>query len=167
MFRIITLKQKKFSQSDPVLIRPKLSSVLIQSDLVLLISIAWYDSGKVCTLAAQAFESRQSGALTRMKVLPGTTLTKRTCNRCGSLEKRGDVVATSRVALHWKCSFHMPSTWKWPEMKMYLDLNLAAFQYNDGFGCYHFYWNRSGLELMIFFWNSSQLSVQLRDCRLL
>jgi len=52
MFRIITLKQQKFSQSDPVqirqfsnklqsdpvLIRPKLASVLNQSDPVLLCS---------------------------------------------------------------------------------------------------------------------------------
>ena len=50
MFRIITLKQHRFSQSDPVLIRqfskklqsdpvlilPKLASVLIQSDPVLI-----------------------------------------------------------------------------------------------------------------------------------
>jgi len=50
MFKIITLKQEKFSQSnpvlilqiskkfqsDPVLIRPKLASVLIQSDPVLI-----------------------------------------------------------------------------------------------------------------------------------
>jgi len=35
-FRIITLKQQKFPQSDPVLIRPKLASVLIQSDPVLI-----------------------------------------------------------------------------------------------------------------------------------
>jgi len=50
MFKIITLKQENFSQSDPVpirqnskklqsepvLIRPKLASVLIQSDPVLI-----------------------------------------------------------------------------------------------------------------------------------
>ena len=35
-----------------------------------------------------------------MKVVPGTTFTKRTCNRCGSLQKREDVVATYRLALH-------------------------------------------------------------------
>ena len=51
----------------------------------------------------------------------------------------------------------------------YLDLawNLATFQYIDGFGCYHFCLTRFGLELMIFFWNSLQLSVQFWDCRLL
>jgi len=73
-----------------------------------------------------------------MKVVPGRTFTKRTCNRCGSLQKREDVVATSRLALHWMCGFHMPNTWKWPEMKMYLNLNLATFQCIDGFGCHHF-----------------------------
>jgi len=35
-----------------------------------------------------------------LKAVPGTTFTKRTCNRCGSLQKRWDVVATSRFALH-------------------------------------------------------------------
>jgi len=34
--RIITLKQQNFVQSDPVLIRPKLASVLIQSYPVLI-----------------------------------------------------------------------------------------------------------------------------------
>jgi len=48
--------------------------------------------------------------------------------------------------------FRMPNTWKWPEMNMYLDLNLATFQSVDGFGCYHFCLNRFGLELIIFFW---------------
>jgi len=41
-----------------------------------------------------------------------------------------------------------------------LDLNLATFQYIDGFGCYYFCLNRFGLELIISFWTSSQLSVQ-------
>jgi len=61
--------------------------------------------------------------------------------------------------------FCMPNTWKWPEMNMYLDLdlNLATFQHIDGFGCYHFCLNRFGLELMIFFWTSSQLSVNFRS----
>jgi len=50
---------------------------------------------------------------------------------------------------------------------MYLDLYLAAFQYIDGLGYYHFYLNRFGLELIIFFWTLSQLSVQFWDYRLL
>ena len=55
IFKIITLKQEKFSrtdpvlihqistklQSDPILIRPKLASVLIQSDPVLICAYLW------------------------------------------------------------------------------------------------------------------------------
>jgi len=55
IFRIITLKQQKFSQSypvvilqfwkklqyDPVLIRPKLASVLVQSWSVLISALCW------------------------------------------------------------------------------------------------------------------------------
>ena len=52
------------------------------------------------------------------------------------------------------------------EHVQYLDLNLATFQHMDGFGCYHFCLNRFGLELMMFFCASSQLSVQFWDCRL-
>ena len=62
--------------------------------------------------------------------------------------------------------FRMPNTWKLPERNMYLDLNLATFQYID-FGCYHFCLNRFGLELIIFFWTLSQISVQFWDYRLL
>ena len=54
-----------------------------------------------------------------------------------------------------------------PEMNMYLDLHLATFQSIDGFGCYHFCLNRFGLELIIFFWTSSQLLVQFWYYRLL
>ena len=46
-------------------------------------------------------------------------------------------------------------------------LNLAASYYFDGFGCYHFCLTRFRLELMIFFWTSSQHSVQFWECRLL
>jgi len=35
-----------------------------------------------------------------VKVVPGATFRKRTCNRCGSLQKRGDVVSTFQLALH-------------------------------------------------------------------
>ena len=49
----------------------------------------------------------------------------------------------------------------------YLDLNLATFQHIDGFWCYHFCLSTFGLELVIFFWTSSHLSVQFWDCRLL
>ena len=76
------------------------------------------------------------------------------CNRCESLQKWGDVVANSQLALHWKCGFRMPIAQYMKmtgEMNMYLDLNLATFQYIDGSGCYHFYLNRFGLEFIIFF----------------
>ena len=61
-----------------------------------------------------------------VKVVPGATFTKRTCNRCGSLQKRGDVVGTFQLELHWKCGFHMLNTWQWQDMNMYLYLNLAT-----------------------------------------
>ena len=86
-----------------------------------------------------------------VKVVPGATFTKRTCSRCGSLQKRGDVVGTFQLALHWKCGFHMLNTWKWPDMNMYLYLNVAKFQYIDGFGCYHFWLNRIELEFIFSF----------------
>jgi len=35
-----------------------------------------------------------------VEVVPGVTFPKRTCNRCGSLQKRGDVVGTFQLALH-------------------------------------------------------------------
>jgi len=34
---------------------------------------------------------------------------------------------------------------------VHLDLNLATFQYIDGFRCYHIWLKRFGLELIIFF----------------
>jgi len=46
---------------------------------------------------------------------------------------------------------------------MHVDLNLATFQYLDVFGCYHFCLNRFELELIIFYWTSSQLLVQFWD----
>jgi len=161
-----------------------------------------------------------------VKVVLGATFTKRMWGRCGSLQKGGDVVATSQLMLRRKCdspqmgcaqrathkyirheqaiiewsrqvisiiacchsvklcalavrgflittqviyflAFRMPNTWKWPKMNMYVDLNLARFQYIDGFGCYHFCLNRFGLELNIFFWTLSQISLQFWDYRLL
>jgi len=78
--------------------------------------VAWCDSGKLWALAARPFQSQQRCFDQSVKVVPGTTFTKGTCNRCGSLQKRGNVVATSPLALHWKCVFRMPNTWKWPEI---------------------------------------------------
>ena len=70
--------------------------------------------------------------------------------------RSGFPTATQEINFH---AFLMPNKWKWPEMNMYLvlDLNLATFQYIDWFGCYHFCLTRFGLELMIFFSTSSQL----------
>ena len=39
-----------------------------------------------------------------VKVVPSADFTKRTCDRCGSLLKGGDVVATSPLPLHWMCN---------------------------------------------------------------
>jgi len=162
-----------------------------------------------------------------VKVVPDATFTKRMCDRCGSLQKGVDVVATSQLILLWKCDSPQmrcaqmaTHKYMWREqaiiewsrqvisiiacghsvklcalavrgfwsqhkkytalsfaclilyMKMsrdelYLDLNLATFQYINGFGCYHFCVNRLGLEVIIFFWTLSQLSVLFWDYRLL
>jgi len=53
-------------------------------------------------------------------------------------------------------------------MNMYLDLdlNLATFQYIDGFRCYHFCLAGLRWELMIFVSTSSQHSVEFWDYRL-
>ena len=129
--------------------------------------VAGCNNGKLCAHASLPFQSQQSGSLTRVwrswQVQPSQ---KRTCNRCGSLQKWREVVGTIQLMLHWKCGFRVLNTWKWPDMNMYLYLNLATFQYIDGLGCYHFLLNRIGLKLIIFVW-SSQLSFQFRDCRLL
>jgi len=49
------------------------------------------------------------------------------------------LIATQEI---YSIVFRMPNTWKWPELNMNLDLNLATFQYIDGFRCYHFCLNR-------------------------
>jgi len=105
-----------------------------------------------------------------VKVVSGATFTKRTCSkkeRAVHLQKRGYVFGTFQFALHWKCGFRMLNAWNGLDMNMYLYLNLVTFQYIDEFGCYHFCLNRIGLELNIFFWTSSQLSLQFCNCRLL
>jgi len=48
-----------------------------------------------------------------VKIVPSTTFAKRTCDRCSSLWKRGDVVATSPLALRWMCdSSWMRFVWR-------------------------------------------------------
>jgi len=73
-----------------------------------------------CLLPVWSFVHLLLGLSNHNKVVlwPGTTFTKRTCNGCGSLQKREDVVATCRLALHWQCGFRMANTWKWLEMNM-------------------------------------------------
>jgi len=54
---------------------------------------------KLCALAAQALQSQQSGAVSDqdVNVVPGASFIKK--DRCGSLQKGGDVVALSQLAL--------------------------------------------------------------------
>jgi len=40
-----------------------------------------------------------------VKVVPGAKFTKRMCDRCASLQKGGDVVATSQFMLRWQVRF--------------------------------------------------------------
>ena len=48
-----------------------------------------------------------------VKVVRSTAFTQRTCDRCGSLWKGGDVVATSPVVLRWLCdSPRMGCAWR-------------------------------------------------------
>jgi len=56
-------------------------------------------SVKLCALAAQALQSQQSGAVSDqdVNVVPGASFIKK--DRCGSLQKGGDVVALSQLAL--------------------------------------------------------------------
>ena len=58
-------------------------------------------NAKLCAHAARAFRLQQSGAVTRMSRLCQVQTEKRTCNRCGSLQNGGDVIATSRLVLRW------------------------------------------------------------------
>ena len=53
--------------------------------------------------------------------------------------------------------FHSPNT-----CNIYLDLNLATFQYIDGFWCFFFAWTDFDWNWQ-FFWTLSQLSVQFWD----
>ena len=92
---------------------------------------------KLCAHAALPFHSQQSGALTRMWRWCQVQPSQKERAIGVVIAKREDAVATSQLALHWKCGFRVLNAWKWPEMNMYLDLNLATFHYVDGFGCYH------------------------------
>jgi len=132
--------------------------------------VGWCNSGKLSALAAQPFQSRRSGALTRMwrwrQVQPSQKELA-----IGAVHSKNEGMLLQ--LLSWRCiesvvfACPLPSTWRWPEVNMCMEINLVTFQYIDGFGCYHFCLNRNGLELIIFFCTSGPLSVQFWDCRLL
>jgi len=65
-----------------------------------------------------------------VKVVSCITFTKKRYNRCGSLQKRGGVIATSPLALHWKCGFRMPNQ-RWSRSRSELQPELA-FQAGAG-----------------------------------
>ena len=63
--------------------------------------VAWCHNVKLCTLADRPFQSQKMWCCEQdVKVVPGATFTKRTCDRCNSLQKGEDVVVTSQLALH-------------------------------------------------------------------
>ena len=96
----------------------------------------------------------------------------RFCSLCGKpFFLANDVTMTSQVGeTYLKMCRHVL------QIQWYLRLLSRSFRsdvmvahmftgHYDGFGCYHFCLTRFGLELMIIFWNSSQISVQFWDCR--
>jgi len=129
--------------------------------------VAWCDSVKVCALAALPVQSQQSGALTRMW---------RWCQAKPSQKER------AIGAVCWKnkgccCNLSVGVALKvWflhaQYVKMTRDDHVLGFKSYD-ISIYWLIWklsfclNRIGLEWMIFFWTSSQLSFQFWDCRLL
>ena len=62
--------------------------------------VACCHGAKICAHATRGFQSHQNGAMTRMWGSCGVqAFTQRTCDLCGSLQKGGDVVATSPMVL--------------------------------------------------------------------
>ena len=126
--------------------------------------VAWCHSVKLCALAAQPVWSQQTGALIRMW---------RWCQAHSQTDRAMGAVHCKNEGmllqpLIWRCiecGFRMANRWKWTDMNMHLDLNLATFEYIDRFGCYHFCLNTFGLELWFPF-ELLQLLVQSWDCRL-
>ena len=67
-------------------------------------TVACCHSAKLSSHAARAFPIATKWCCDQdVKVVPGSAFTQRTCDRCGSLWKGGDVVATFPVALRWMC----------------------------------------------------------------
>ena len=55
--------------------------------------VAWCHSVKVCALAALPFQSQTKWCFDQhVKIVPGTTFIKRTCNMCGLLKKWGTLL---------------------------------------------------------------------------
>jgi len=69
--------------------------------LLFLAATVWYEALHTCRLG---FPITIKWFDQDVKVVPCATFTKRMCDRCGSLQKGGDVVATSQLMLRWKCN---------------------------------------------------------------
>ena len=66
--------------------------------------VACCHSAKLCTHATWAFPIATKWCCDQdVKVVLCEVFTKRTCDRCGSLWKGGDVVAASPLVLRWMC----------------------------------------------------------------
>ena len=102
-----------------------------------------------------------------VKVVPGTTFTKRTCNSCGSLQKREDVVATPRLGVALNVWFSHGQY-----MKMTRDEHVLGYKSCD-ISIYWWIWMLSFLLKQIwigidyFLLNFFATFVQSWDCRLL
>ena len=82
----------------------------------------------LCALAARPFQSQQSGAWPRMWRWCQVQASQKECAIGAVLWKNEEMLLQP---LDWRCIENvdccLPNTWKWPEMNMYLDLNLATF----------------------------------------
>ena len=128
---------------------------------------AWCHSRKLCALAALLFQSHQSGAVTRMW---------RWCQVQPSQKERAISVVycenegTLLQFLGWRCFKVWFSHTQY--MKMTWDENVLGFK-SCNISIYWWIWILSFLLKQnwigndYFLWNSSQLSVQFWDCRLL
>ena len=76
--------------------------------------VACCHSVKLCAHSAPGFPIATKWCCDQdVGVVPSSAFTQRTCDRCGSLWKRGDVVATSPVPLRWLCdSPRMGCAWR-------------------------------------------------------
>ena len=100
-------------------------------------TVAWCDSGKLCTLAAQPFQSQQSGALTRMwmwcQVQPSQKERATGGVHCKNEGMLFRLLGCRCIESGFSHAQYMKMTRD--EHVLHMDLNLATFQYIDGFGC--------------------------------